>query len=356
MAHAEPLKRHRLLFAGLAVALGCLVGAALAELALRVYVAGRGWTSNCYVTQLVFFVPDPATGRTLRPGLRVQSSAYNVSVNALGMQGPELAASKPPGVTRVAVLGGSSVFGYFAPEGKDSCRRLETILRSEDRRIEVINAGVPGFNMVQSRARFESRVEPLEPDYVLLYLGWNEIGSLVDGGPWTESRYQTPPPPAWERAASASVLYGFVAYRLLPARNPQFAPPADAAVQVTEAGADRFRKNLNSLIASIRAGGAKPVISTQLTAAHKDCQQLDRFLGADPQQVAANRRLGQWINDELRACAEREALPLIDVSAAVACSSQTLGDAIHPTEEGHELVARQWAATMSKLLDAPSGD
>ncbi len=328
---------------GIAGALLC------AEIALRFYVASRGWTANCYVTGLVFFVPDRFAGHTLRPGLRLKSSTYDITVNSYGLRGGELADIKALNTTRIAVLGGSSVFGYLVPDGQDSCCELQRILNQDGLEVEVLNAGVPGFNMTQCRQRFEHLIAPLDPDIVVLYLGWNDIRFLITDDP--NALDKTPPAPAWtKRVLAKSVLYGFLRYRLFPAQAPQFAPPSSANAHVTELGAQSFDTDLKELISSIRGTGATPVISTQIMASNPDCQELDDYLGSDESQISANRQVGEWICAKLRETAYDENILLIDCAADLPCNKAVLGDAIHLTQEGHRIVAALWAKGLQPIL------
>ncbi|MBA2113887.1 SGNH/GDSL hydrolase family protein [Bremerella alba] len=346
-------KRRRRWFGLIACLLGTLLGVVVGEVALRVYVGMRGWTPNCYATGAVFFVPDSTTGRTLRPGLKLKSSTYDIDVNSLGFRGPEISVDKRPGIRRIAVMGGSSVFGYLVP-GKDSASgQLVAILERQlkhdgcDVSLEVINAGVPSFTLAQCLGRFETQVAPLKPDIVVLYLGWNDIPLLI-----SETQDQPlPQAPSWlERTLAHSTLYGVFRYRLFPAPNPQFAPPPSVSTEVVPESAARFREKLVAMIQAIRDSGAVPVISTQVMAAGSQCDSLDKYLGETPEQVAHNTELGRWLNREIQQLAEQNEVTLMDTAAAVPCSEEVLGDAIHLTAHGHQLVAETWAQGLSPLL------
>ena len=82
MTATQRRRRRRRFFAFLSVIIGLLLALFFAEVALRLYVASRGWTPNCYVTGLAFFVPHDKAGHTLRPNLRLNSSSYDVAVNS----------------------------------------------------------------------------------------------------------------------------------------------------------------------------------------------------------------------------------------------------------------------------------
>ena len=339
-------KRRRKLFALAALTLGLVLALLASECLLRVYVASRGWTPNCYATGLSFFVPHPTAGHTLRPNLKLKSSTYNVVTDSRGLRGRDVALDNNH--ERIIVLGGSSVFGYLVGEGKDSCRLLENRLQKQGIQAQVFNAGVPGFNMTQCRLRFEENLAEMSPSHVIVYLGWNDSPFLISANP-NELPRCPPAPPAWERILSNSVLYGFLSFRLFPADKPQFTPPNSEETQVTELGGELFRTELRKLIAAIQRSGAVPIVCTQVMAAsNEDNNELDEFLGSTPNQIEANRRIGNWITTTIRE--EASELILVDCARDVAANSRTLGDAIHLTEFGHEQVARAWFNTLAPIM------
>lgn len=339
----------------LAAMIGLAGALLIGELGLRVYVASRGWTSNCYVTGLVFFVPHDRAGYTMRSNLRLKSSTYDVTTNSDGLRDtqPTKTINKEDRKThtRILVLGGSSVFGYLVPDGQDSCVLLESKLSQRlatsttPATVDVLNAGVPGYNIQQCRTRFEDDLAKLSPDVVMLYLGWNDSKHII-----SDERIEvTPPAPAlWERAIAHSVLYGVLRYRIFPPDAPKFASPL--AKGPTESGKAYFAEQLRLLVDAIRAAGAHPVIATQLMAATSKNEQLAKLLGETEEQIAANREVGQWLTEHLRDVATANAISLIDVAAAVECDESILGDAIHLTRLGHEKVADEWTESLYQLL------
>ncbi len=342
----------RKVFALAAVLLGVAAALILAELGLRVHVARRGWTPNCYATELAMFVPHPASGRTLRPDMRLKSTTYDVRINRMGFRGPEIETTADQSSDRIAVLGGSSVFGYLVSENLDSCRVLENLLRRSGHEVDVINAGVPGFTIRQCEARYRAMVAPMRPKVVILYLGWNDLPSLLGSTP--RRAEDTAAPSLWQRTLVHSVLYGFLRYRLFPPAAPQFAPPADDSLTIKDAGAERFNRDLDNLIAAVTNSGAKVWVSTQLMAANDQCKSMERFLGQSPAQIETNRRLGRRVSESVRQAAARNGVELIEIADCVACSDATLGDAIHPTATGHRLIAECWADALLPGFQRPA--
>lgn len=347
--------RRRKIFIVLAATIGLAAALVIGEAGLRVYVASRGWTSNCYVTGLVFFVPHKRAGYTMRPNLRLKSSTYDVTTNSDGLRATrptERSRKEDPGShRRILVLGGSSVFGYLVPDGQDSCVLLETRLNqllaepTNPMTVDVLNAGVPGYNIQQCRARFVDDLAQLSPDIVLLYLGWNDSKHVI-----SEQQIDvTPPaPPLWERMCARSVLYGILRYRVFPPAAPKFASPLSAGP--TARGKEYFAEQLRLLIEAIQAAGAQPVIATQLMAATSKNEQLAKLLGQTEEQIDANREVGQWLTEHIRDVATQCGIPLIDVAESIECDESILGDAIHLTRLGHEKVANVWTESLYKLL------
>jgi lysophospholipase L1-like esterase len=91
-------------------------------------------------------------------------------VNGQGFRGPELPLAKEPGTFRIACLGDSQTFGHGVGEGESWPANLEACLEEHlpGRKIEVLNAGVGGYETEEELALFEKRVRRYRPDLVLL--------------------------------------------------------------------------------------------------------------------------------------------------------------------------------------------
>lgn len=122
-----------------------------------------------------FWVPDPLTGSTLRPGMegwhQDEGRAY-VRVNSRGLRDREHAIPKPPRTYRIAILGDSyaeaiqvdaeRTFWALLP------RRLQRCDFAAGRRIEPVNFGVSGYGTGLQLITLRERVWQYEPDLVLL--------------------------------------------------------------------------------------------------------------------------------------------------------------------------------------------
>jgi hypothetical protein len=119
---------------------------------------------------------NPYLRTALVPGMRFRSGPYRIDVNSLGFRGPEIVVPKPPETMRIFALGESSTFGWKGARSHEEAWPgvLETKLRTEHpgRRIEVINAGVPGYTSIEQRINFMLRISHLQPDAAVCRPGW----------------------------------------------------------------------------------------------------------------------------------------------------------------------------------------
>lgn len=328
-----------------------LIACCSAELALRLYVRVRGWTPNCYAASLQLFRPHPDLGYDLRPGFRMKSGMYAISINSLGFRGPELSLVKPTSVRRIAILGESAVFGYMVSDGQEAARLVEGRLAENGRKVEIVNAGVPGYNLFQTTRRFRECVAPLSPDFVVLYLGWNDLPYIVSDMPRDERFQRRPIAPAWQRSMSRSTLYGFVVYRLL-ARPLRLAPADIGGVRPTQLGLAQFRENLRELGDAVRASGARMIVCSQANAAHaRAAGALRAALSLKQEEIEPIIALGQLLRDELERFAHEFQADFADIYNEIAPTTEMLADYVHLTHGGEQRLADILAQRLAPLLE-----
>jgi lysophospholipase L1-like esterase len=118
------------------------------------------------------YQPDPPRRYRLAPGFRGTVSNQvefdtEVSVNRLGLRGPEIQ-EKPRGGVRILALGDSFTFGVGAQDGETFPARLEEVLRARGIPAQVLNVGAPGFGVPDAVAWYERYGLALDPDAVVL--------------------------------------------------------------------------------------------------------------------------------------------------------------------------------------------
>jgi len=118
--------------------------------------------------------PEPGAGYTLmKPGSHYEWQGIPVDINSHGLRGPETTYEKPPATFRILNLGDSVAMGWGVHEENTYGRRLELLLNEQgtgDLRYEVINAGVPGWNLENAIAYLQAEGLKYEPDIILLDL------------------------------------------------------------------------------------------------------------------------------------------------------------------------------------------
>lgn len=350
----------RLAICGLGIAVLCVI---FAELALRAVTWARGWTSNCYAPHLTMYQTDTKLGfGGLRPGYRLRSGTTAITVNAFGFRGEEVPARKAEGTYRIVIVGGSSVFGYLVRDEQTSSVRLEQLLRGRggEQRIEVINAGVPGYNTMHTLVRFLYRLRPLEPDLLVYYQGFNDLGYAmrIEDGARRPQIYGGMGTPPWrQRVLGRSMLYGLLRYR----SGLFVAQPADGnghAPHVPAEGLDHYEQNLRLLVEAARLSRTPMVICSQASLAHPEIGPREReMLGAGHFGLSADGLLQamQSLRDIQRNVAADTAVPFVDLYEQISPTMENFGDALHLTADGERRLAEALAEalTAQQLLDGP---
>lgn len=118
--------------------------------------------------------------KRLMHGLVRGSDYYGwVHVGRQGFRGVrDVSLAPPPNTFRIITVGGSTTFD--ANTSGDSCSwpaRLEQILNKSGAPLhfEVLNAGVPGFQVFDDLVRLESELYRYRPDLIVLYQGHNDL-------------------------------------------------------------------------------------------------------------------------------------------------------------------------------------
>jgi len=144
------------------------------ELTLRI-VANRDSKFNIFLGAEKEF--DPVR----RTRWKKNYHAGDFKTNSRGFLSPEFEDRKAPGSFRIVCLGDSA---SVIPTRKNYPTALEARLRSliPDRQIDVINASCSGYDSRQARSWYETEVDGIEHDMLLVYLGWNDMGQYHPEG------------------------------------------------------------------------------------------------------------------------------------------------------------------------------
>lgn len=210
----------------------------------------------------------------LRPALVHDRDYYGwVRTDSLGLRGRPVAVAKRPGTTRILADGGSTTFDATVTADDSTWpAQLERLLVANHGpgSVEVLNAGVPGYAVIDNLIRLQADLYRLKPDIIILLQGHNDLyydlvgyppgdpdtpGALAPSTPWG----------TW--LARHSLLYGklegarrSIAATWLPGTlaSPGRDPArADSAVL---AAADHFRRDLTAYVLIAKLGGARVLL------------------------------------------------------------------------------------------------
>ncbi|NVK12667.1 MAG: hypothetical protein HWE35_00640 [Rhodobacteraceae bacterium] len=122
---------------------------------------------------------DPVLGHVNRPGTRarVRAPEYDVeyATDSRGFRTGGAAAEPAAGAVRILLLGDSFTFGAANAVQDSWAALLEQRLAAGDRAVEIINAGVPGYDTSQQALYLERLYGSLQPDIVLVSFMTNDL-------------------------------------------------------------------------------------------------------------------------------------------------------------------------------------
>jgi lysophospholipase L1-like esterase len=278
---------------------------------------------------------DPRLRFELRPG-GVAQAEVEYRVNALGLRGPETTLEKPPGVRRVAVLGDSIAFGYWVADERGFARQLEAELRAVPGggRIEVLNFGVPGYNLEQEIETLRTKALAFLPDLVVVLFCLNDLEGLFsyELGLVQErtERRKSALGRVREWLVGRSRLFAWVEYRLteLAARRSYVKAKNPLAGRLYAEALGEQKKALAGQLAVLHALVASHGIPAMIVVVPVLGERFDRY---------PHRELHRAVVE----AAEAESLAgvdLLDCFSAYAFRDLRV-DVVHPSPLGHRVAA-----------------
>jgi lysophospholipase L1-like esterase len=302
--------------------------------------------------------PEPGVGYTLmKPGSHYEWQGIPVDINSHGLRGPETTYEKPPNTFRILNLGDSVAMGWGIREENTYGRQLERLLNEkadDNLRYEVINAGVPAWNLDNELAYLQAEGLRYEPDLILLEL------TIVNDiyGESALLAHKRPPIIEWLRTNTYSWPFLTIQMRWLEARaNGRdrigvIDPPTDPAQYFpVDTTASRWEEIFNSIQAMHQVAQENNA-DFVLILVPLEFQVLDENYSRVPQEVLATK------------AAEAD-IPVLDLLSVFqqACQEKSGGACqledhylfadvwMHPSAYGHKLIAIEVDTFLDKFLD-----
>jgi len=100
---------------------------------------------------------------------------YTIKTNKRGLRGADFKTKKAAGEFRIICLGDSRTFGWGIAEEDTFGQQLASLIQQKtQQRVQVINAGVPGYTSFQGLLFAQQEIVTWEPDIVVCWYGCND--------------------------------------------------------------------------------------------------------------------------------------------------------------------------------------
>ncbi len=304
--------------------------------------ADYAWTPHPYLSY--YPTPNYRKGQT--------------SHNALGYRNDEFSLDKPDGVYRIVALGGSSTYDVTIEDNAAIfTAQLEKLLKEDYgyQNVQVINAGVPGYNSWEMLVNLEFRVLDLDPDLVIIYEGTNDVHArLVEPSAYRgddsgrRQTWQAPHVALWEHSALLRIVSrmmnftrqvsvdDFVSsptYLSWPFEFRLYGDNLDPAEILKENPPIYFRRNLENMIAVAKEHGVEIMFSTWAYSPY-----LHDYASESYYQHGFKEN-----NDVVKEVATVEQIPLFDFVGVMPQDAKYWDDGRHVNEAGALVKARLFA-------------
>lgn len=329
-------------------------------------VAEAGVRTWSYYFRTTYERYNSALGRLeLVRNVRLQAAdGRKILVNSKGFVGEEFKDQKEPGTYRIVAVGDSCTFGgSWDTAYPHYLGQLLSAVKGDQQHFEVINAGIEGYNSTYALARIEQDVLPLHPDLVTIYIGWNDLmkvnpDNLSDTGRYTW--LATLIDKSYFMKGLNKVLYQHL--------RPMIIQPNLGGEEKDLHAFDHFvptvyEENLEKMVTVLRAKGVQVIFMTRPTVAmlsmtREDIARQNVFFPyfADSYSLGKLLSLHAAYNRAVVQVASKYGVPVVDLHQTFESLDKgpLFWDTMHPSEKGHQLIARVLADEILKQVGEES--
>ena len=283
--------------------------------------------------------------------------------NSLSYRNDEFSLEKPSGVYRIVALGGSSTYDVRIEDNAATfTAQLQRLLKEDYgyQNVEVINAGVPGYNSWEILVNLEFRVLDLDPDLVIIYEGTNDVHArLVEPSAYRgddlgrRQVWRVPPVALWEHSAFLRILSRMMNVTRQVSIDDFVSSPTYYSwpfeFRLDEDGADPtkileknppiyFQRNLENMIAIAKEHGVEVLFATWAHSPY-----LNDYASKDYYQQGFQEN-----NEVVIEVAKRHHIPLFDFAEVMPQDARYWADGRHVNETG----ALEKAGLFAEFIDA----
>jgi lysophospholipase L1-like esterase len=288
----------------------------------------------------------------LKPDSEGRLFENRIRINHLGFRGREITADKGAAY-RIVALGESTTFGYtFEAGDRPWPEVLEQLIAERlkpGRPVEVINAGIPGFNLAMNVRRLENEILRLRPDMIISYHGFN---GFTGSNLLASSRSRVRGAPAYQNRPTRLLADCEYSLKLTLYKRQQRAAHRPAPLTVPDPLNTGYATAYRRLIELAQTNGIRLVIGNYSMAANQQSQPdviefYDRRFPGVGWYIKANE-----IHSEiLRRLAPQYAdVTFVDTHPSLDGEYVRFSDLVHLTQEGRQQLAEVFYAGVERIL------
>ncbi|MCH2677742.1 MAG: SGNH/GDSL hydrolase family protein [Alphaproteobacteria bacterium] len=240
-------------------------------------------------------------------------------------------------------MGGSTTAGMYENE-LTYPRLLERMLNravTGKQKIEVINAGIWGYDSCQVMTRYKKEIIDLKPDLILLMSGWNDINNIRTSSIKSRSQYCMNHHPILVR----SNLFRFLRLKITETFKRTL---NELGTKIFQDNAKYYLGNLREIIEDAGVNGTHVVLvslpSLFETGDSDKFSGYEQFGGFSLQEIEYRQSAVIYINSLKKKLAkEYKHVSYVDngLSPLTVGKSKFFADTIHPTGSGNRVLAFQ---------------
>lgn len=302
-----------------------------------------------------FEIRDPYCNHIFAPNraweLKGIKGATQARTNAFGHRDDDLSPEKEDGTLRIACLGGSTTYGFGAStNGRAYPNALEEMLQRErpGTRIEVLNAGIPGWNLRTSMTNFQLRLERLDFDLVVIMHVNNDLYENANTRYHANSWARNPDDVLRSRPFLTRIMDASAACREAVKRLRHHRVRRYKMSDTIDEGAQAFERNIRWSVQYLRGKGMTPLLCTFPHLLEADKKKVIEIFGKKafeasfkrcPFEYSAFFKGIEQYNEIVRKVAKEEAVCLVELERAFPKDPSYYIDFIHHNDEGHRIKA-----------------
>ena len=288
----------------------------------------------------------------LKPDSHVKLIESQIDINSNGFRGRDFAVDKGTNY-RIVALGESTTFGFtVTATDRPWSERLEQLIHDRlklQRPVEVINAGVPAFDLSNNVARLSVDILALKPDMIISYHGLNGFHWLDPSLPSMFGR-----PPGYRRRPLRLLAEAEYKAKLLRFEHERAAESKVKAAPPGDPMQSEYARLYRQLIQIARANKIRLVLADYSMAVNrasdpkvKDFYSLtfpgiDRVIAANEAHTSIVGQLGR----------EHPEIVIVDTHPNLDGQHDEYIDLVHFSEEGEARMAESVFEGIKPVLEA----